>query len=307
MGINLRRADPIDFATCVGSVREYHNWDVDEIADFPYPVNRYEWDPANSGESGITSYDNFYQELNDLNLEVCATIMLGSKGVSNGVPNAIGPPSFIVEDDDYCGDLNVLADDPLDPLGYRWYGDYLTQFANRYGAGGSLNPAADKHDGDPANPTTRGLVHFVENWNEQDHFWDDAGTIEPEEYAMMVSIAYDGFGGPDAPDMDGQNGCGPNPPTYDLGVREMMPFVMGGTSNIDKPYLECMLDWFMANRSGVVDPTTGQEIPVIPFDVFNFHHYSNDIGDYNLGAGISPEESQLFDKLREIDLLRNWA
>lgn len=421
MGINLRRADPIGFATCVGSVREYHNWDVDEASNcfqitykfrvtsedsgidnltweildasdpnqtvlvdsrglYPYdgaenddertirikdffcirhpgtnyilrlfipeggdlgkfefeidrpgefapfltitqnefsgsayteeftvseqelhafyPNNRYEWDPANSGQSGITSYDNFYQELNDLNLEVCATIMLGSQGVSNGVPNAIGAPSFIVQGDDYCENLIVEEDDPSNPLGYRWYGDYLTQFANRYGAAGSLTAAADKHNEDPANATTRGLVQFVENWNEQDHFWDDAGTIEPEEYAMMVSIAYDGFGGETTQGMVGQFNCEPNSPEYPLGVREMMPFVMGGTSNIDRNYLECMIEWFVDNRAGVVEP-------VIPFDVLNFHNYSNVDGAFNLGAGISPEESGLFDNLREMDLIRN--
>lgn len=268
MGINLRRADPIEFAACVGNAREYHDWDVDEVTGKRYPENEYEFHPANEGESVITSFDHFYNRLRGMGLDICATLKNSSVGVSylppiilldfNGNPvldsdgnpvfynplqDIAEPPSYRVENYAYCPVSNtppfwnIENDNAIDPLSYEWRGDYVTQYVNRYGG----NPASplssdqDKNTGDPANAGSRGLVRYIENWNEQDHWWADVslggtgiGQFTPEEYATMSAVDFTGYSGSASP-LTGQNGCSGS--TYPIGLSSLgseIQFVMGG-------------------------------------------------------------------------------
>lgn len=73
MGVNIHRTDPISQMTCAGIVREYHFWEADEKAGTAYGYNQYEWNPAAQGKALILSFDDFYDALAAVGLEILVT------------------------------------------------------------------------------------------------------------------------------------------------------------------------------------------------------------------------------------------
>jgi hypothetical protein len=313
MGINLRRSDPIEFAKCVTSIREYHNWKIDEIFqdDFGnaigpesyYPRNRYTFHPTNEGTSLINSYDLFYEQLNNDFNSICATMTGGSDGVTNQLsfnPSflSLTPPSYIDLDGDICNNtVNPDFSQQTNPESYIWRGDYITQFVNRYGFTNNpndlLDPINDKNNGDPASLQTAGLVQYIENWNEQDDWFtdDQDACFLPNVYGTMSSVDFDGYGGT----LMAENGCNNPVSSYPIGISSLnrnIKFVMGGLSKLDECYLQLLGEWFECQDKD------------FPFHVLNFHHYSN--GTFGgPGLGISPEADDLQMKLKKLDLIRD--
>lgn len=62
---------------------------------------------------------------------------------------------------------------------------------------------------------------------------------------------------------------------------------------MDECYLKELKDWFDGHNLA------------FPFDVLNFHNYSNTDGYHGLGEGISPEDDDLQAKLKHLDLVRD--
>lgn len=133
------------------------------------------------------------------------------------------------------------------------------------------------------------LLNYVEVENEPDRPWKDAEhKYTPEQYAALLSAAFDGH--------EGRLG-----PTGIKNADPSMKVVLGGLSAIDIPYLEKMNLWFKTNR-------TDKKFPV---DVINVHHYTNLNNPFpgnsiNLvgGKGVSPEADYLGIRLKS---LTDWV
>ena len=86
MGLNTLRDRPLDPLSCVGFVREYHDWSVDEGSNLyencwtnesgsdPYPNNLYRWTEPWQGATP-TSFDFLYQNYNGMDRQVVSAMM----------------------------------------------------------------------------------------------------------------------------------------------------------------------------------------------------------------------------------------
>jgi hypothetical protein len=118
-----------------------------------------------------------------------------------------------------------------------------------------------------------GLLHYFENWNEEDAWWGGREAyFQPEEFAAMSSADYDGD-------------LGHMGKTF--GIKNADPqakLVMGGLAGLSLDYVKTMKAWADTHRNGS-----------FPADVINFHHYSNDGGEQQQQGhgGVSPEADTL--------------
>ncbi|AEV33858.1 hypothetical protein Oweho_2900 [Owenweeksia hongkongensis DSM 17368] len=270
LGANGLHNEPIEKLKCVGSIREYHNWQWDEGNNNPYPGypnNQFAWSPswvsgANWGWDFDQTYTNFFNAGLDLSpcLLQTAPYMLDSNLLIDQKP--ISP-----------------NDDAEDPTSYEEHAQYLYQFTARYG---SVAVPASKLKLRPGQPVHSGLnlIKYIENRNEPDKWWRGReGYFTPYELAAMCSADYDGH--------DGSMGDGYGAKNADPNIQ----FVMGGLTILGLEYIRAMKLWSDTHR------TTG-----FPADVLNFHHYSNSSGgqDQPMKGGISPEDDSLKYKLNEI-------
>jgi hypothetical protein len=306
MGVNLRREDPIERLKCVGFVREYRDWAVDEgnaygypdslsryRDSFAYPRNRYAW---NLRQSTSVKFDDFYDEmLRNLNHTanqgnrppICATMKQClpylAGGDTYGTYSEIKPVRYRDLTNRLKGNGFPQTDASLpsnpheawdSPNNYQAIADWLAHFTRRYGANDTcsipakLNPAESESKG-------RNQVGYIELWNEPNKYWignqGDSSWLKATqftgaEYAAMASAAY-----------DGHNRTITNKNVFDVGyyagikrADSTMKFVMGGSAGIreyDWRFLRDMTTWFDNHRANTAKK--------YPFDVINFHHYNS--------------------------------
>jgi hypothetical protein len=157
-----------------------------------------------------------------------------------------------------------------DPESYNKYGDMIFQFVARYGSNTGVNPAlVSTAAGNPnwwpgANSKQIGLgyITYIEIENERDKTWKGRDAYQTgREFGAFMKKAYDRAKQAD-----------PN-----------IKVVMGGIASANMKYIRGLIDWCKEHNSGV-----------IPFDVNNFHLYSNDGGSQQHAAatrGQAPELS----------------
>ncbi len=333
IGSNTNLDIPPMKANAVGFVRNYHGIFLTEGYDDPdypgYPNNEYNWQP----ESGLMEnfdYDFFFQGFQDIGLEVANSIHRAPPYLTTfayktrdldytaAVPyrnNDITLGQFIkmterkpFSERFYPIEINMVADDPDM---YLEFADIMYQFTGRYGT----NAAARNMKVAPNNTARAGLssVEYLENWNEPDKWWhksavdgidfldpwveEQLGYFSPFEYAAMSSASYDGNGKtngvenvvrtrypnghPSTAAPVGMQAADPN-----------MKMVMAGLSELNTDYVRALMFWFEHYRPDID----------FPFDVINFHDYSND-GIYGAPLGqnaLSPEEYGLKEKLEAV-------
>jgi hypothetical protein len=272
IGVNAFIDDPLDKMTVGGFVREYHNWGWDEEdgKTYPgYPANQNKWNPS-YGAGGGWNFDGYYARLKAAGVTVCPAVQGGVAWLRGGKPSDKPVPS---------------GQSAAEPASYAAHADHLFQYAARYGnvqaADATLKVAPDQ-----PRRSGLGLLHYYENWNEEDGWWGGrASYFQPQEFAAMCSADYDGD--------QGRMG-------RTFGVKNADPqakLVMGGLAGLSLDYVKTMKAWADANRGGS-----------FPCDVLNFHHYSNTGGEQQKGkVGISPEADDLRGKAAAlVDYSRRW-
>ena len=289
VGVNINTEDPIYQLSLFEFAREYHDWHM-ELGDHkPDDCNIYSWNPTNAYVGW--SFDKLYDDMND------AGVMLAADLKSN-------VPSFQT----YTNEDKPIKKngDPQDPASYAAHGEYMYQFTARYGqtelGAATLTPRVQEQVA-----SGLGMVHYVEDWNEQDKFWigrskskqQRAAYFNAFEYAAMLSTDYDGhentvFHQPTNPS------CNQAFPT---GVKNADPntkVVMSGITGLNLDYVKGIHSWAKMNRKD----------QAFPADVINFHHYSNNFGGQAGGPtktskGVSPEEDDLYGRLKKLVDYRN--
>lgn len=164
------------------------------------------------------------------------------------------------------------------PLAYIAQAKAAYQVAGRYGSNkdvtGLTVNTTPRWTADPVNEVKAGLgyLKYIECDNERDRNWleDYRGMQTGRQYAAHMSAFYDGH--------QGKLGAG-------VGVKIADPnmmAVMGGLALANPDYAEDMIEWCNEFRGGS-----------LPFDVINYHHYSNDSQDSGQWGyatrGVAPE------------------
>ena len=276
IGANALHNQPREKLKCVGSIREYHNWQWDEGKDtttYPaYPNNQFAWAPSwVSGENWGWDFDATYKAFKNDGFELSPCLQ---KNVAYMLKGSINNEQKPISE----------YDDAQNPQSYQEHAQYLYQFVARYGA--NSVPASNLLlKPNQAPKSGLGYIKYVESWNEPDKWWKGRkGHFTPFELAAMCSAGYDGH--------EGSLGSGHGAKVADPNIK----FVMGGLANLSLEYIKAMKLWSDFNR------TTG-----FPSDVINVHHYSNTTGGPNavLKKALSPEDDSLKYKLKELVEYRN--
>lgn len=256
-----------------------------------FPNQQFKWNPPYQNQAEV-HYDYFYDQIRGMGLSVSPS-MLGSlprlalgDGLAtlNRIPIQWGGSAAVP----------TSVSSPLAPASYRERADWLFHFLARYGSGSPIGLSDLKIHPDETPEINRGVISYIESWNEPDRFWNGpAAQFSPEEYAAMASCDYDGHGGTVNINDSGVSHC------YGLGVAQFgTSFVMGAPYELDWGWAEAMNNWFVANRPD------GAFI----FDVLNFHHYS--ATNINDGEWLCPEQDALRPQLENFVLRRDttpWA
>ncbi len=272
MGINGFVDDPKNMlSTAAGTLREYHRWDWDEgngqTGYTGFPQSEYAFAPS---YVSTWNFDDYYGQLSQSGVEI-APCLQGS------------PPHIRDSLNDDSKPIR-LAKDPSDPASYREHAEYMFQFAARYGQS-NVAPSFLKLRAGQSPKSGLGFINYLENWNEPDKWWRGReGYFSPFELAAMSSADCDGH--------EGALGAGFGMKAADPNMKMIMP----GLASLDLNYVEGIRLWSEYNRQSG-----------FPFDVLNFHHYSNTGGGQfsNASKGVSPEEDDLKGKLRRIVNYRN--
>ncbi|MEM9991900.1 MAG: hypothetical protein AAF738_09055, partial [Bacteroidota bacterium] len=337
IGSNTNLDIPPAKANAVGFVRNYHGIFLSEGYDRPdypgYPNNEYNWRPEFTEEA--FDYDFFFQGFQDIGLDVSNSIhraspylttfayKTGDLSYNAAVPfndSTITVGKFIkiterkpFSERFYPIEIDMVADDPNM---YVEFADVMYQFTGRYGR----NPDAANMKVASSNQVRAGLgsVQYLENWNEPDKWWhfgavngldfldpyveEQLGYFNPFEYAAMSSASYDGNG------MTNEvqnvvrtrypNGHPANAAPVGMQAADpSMKMVMAGLSELNTEYVRAMMFWFEHYRPDIE----------FPFDVINFHDYSNNgTNGAPLGThALSPEEYGLKEKLEAVVDFRN--
>ncbi len=309
IGVNTHVYDPVNRINQFNIAREYHEWSSDiglSAMSSPHcPTNKYQWNPSyNPGYN----YDVFFQALPGK----ISPVLYGAAPEMYGL-QAFDPLQLLRKP--VC-----TTDDQTNSKTWLYHAKWVTLFGTRYGSGAYpsdylqnfYNPNVQD-----ATPTLPGqnLITYFENNNEQNKNWLDSptdianGTTKwlffPDQFAAFSSADYDGnCTQPVIPGGKANPGDLIIPgTTKKYGLKNISPsskFVMGGLAGLRGQYFLDMMTWVKTNRPNM---------PRVPFDVVNFHHYSNDynhtknsfnniFNDYKnlivLGQyGISPEEDSL--------------
>ena len=284
MGVNAFVDDPISRMQAVGFIREYHNWSWDEgdiwsgggNKAYPgYPHNQIKWAPSEAG-GGSWNFDTFYSS-------VLAGKLTLSPCIQGSVAWLQGGINFPAEDKP----LDEPGASSTDPNSYEKKAHHLFQFAARYGSSAVADNKLTLAPGQP-HRTGLGLIHYMEDWNEQDKNWKGpSAQFSAQEYAAMASANYDGH----ANTMHQGSGT--------FGVKNADPkmkLVMGGIFQLNLQYIRDMKTWFEANRKD----------RKFAADVINVHDYAwlKPCGPCG-GPAKSPEQHGFKEKLSEFVQYRN--
>ena len=289
VGVNINTEDPIYQMSLFEFAREYHDWHLELGDNKPEDCSIYSWNPSNAYAGW--SFDKLYDDMNDAGVVLAADL----KGNIPALETHTREDKPIAKNSD-----------PQDPNSYAAHGEYMYQFTARYGQTElpetTLTPRVQE-----SVKSGLGMVHYVEDWNEQDKFWmgrsksdqQRAAYFNAFEYAAMLSTDYDGhentvFHRPTNPD------CNRAFPT---GVKNADPktkVVMSGITGLYLDYVKGIHSWAKMHRKD----------EAFPADVINFHHYSNNFGGQAGGPtkeskGVSPEEDDLYGRLKKLVDYRN--
>lgn len=151
--------------------------------------------------------------------------------------------------------------DKYDPSAYIEYARFMFQYAARYGRQKWSNEAIyvnpeQPYPNGPVNTKKSGLdlLNYIEPWNEADAWWLDTTIYaQPEQLAAFMSAIYDGHCGTLG------NGVGIH------SADSTMKVVFPGLTGPDKKYYERVVTWCRKHRRD----------KSLPWDIANFHHYSN--------------------------------
>ncbi len=336
MGSNFNIDVPPVKANALGFVRcyqhEYFNWGYATEGHPSYPNDQYEFGPTH-----VPMYDHdfLYQGLQDLGIGVNAAMhhqmpTMATFAYHNNDPSFTAATAVNQGLIDPFKLLHVVHRKPFDesiypivpdmvvdmPEAYIEYADMMYQFSARYGFPGTTNNLKVA----PTNVARSGLgqVQYVENWNEPDKWWhyflvdglpfldpaieEELAYFSPYEFAAKSSAEIDGHGETNGVEniVTARFPNGVPQGASPLGLENSngnMKFVMGGISEININWVRAMKFWFEHHR-----PDIG-----FPFDVINFHDYSNDGADgAPLGThALSPEEDNIREKMAEVVDYRN--
>ena len=263
------------------------------------------------------------------------------------------PPGYIPPDEENPGQGDVEPALMTDPLLYLDHAKWNTIHAIKYGNGNStdlsdyllaqqLLAESEVNDG-----LHKARLLYLENNNEPDKSWYEEAYdfysqdeypnnpdlssycdqpydaqarmnwhFAPEAYAAMLSADYDGHQrspgfliDPGNPGL-GHWGVKNHIVQTDDGIHQPgeIRVAMAGLASLRTTYVERMMAWCVANRTG--------NGPTLPWEVFNFHHYSSEwsmnapeeelfeetwgIPLANIGQhGVSPERDDLRGKMSE--------
>jgi len=172
--------------------------------------------------------------------------------------------------------------DPALPETYRVHADNLWQWAARYGRNANIPTNLLRVHTWQTKIAGLGYLNFMENWNEQNRWWQgSAAYFTPYQFAAMSSADYDGHLGT----MGNTVGIKNADPT--------MKIMMGGLAGLSIDYIKGMKLWSDTYRAGS-----------FPADVLNFHHYSQK----NINGatrGVSPESDNLLGRIQDVVDYRN--
>ncbi|MDB5120324.1 MAG: hypothetical protein JWN56_1542 [Sphingobacteriales bacterium] len=272
IGTNAFVDDPINKLQAVGFIREYHNWEWNERGvDYKgYPNNKITWTPED------WNFDTFYKNINDAGLTVSPCIQGNVKWLNLGIYKNSEKP------------VDEAISSPDQAVSYQKKSHFMYQFAARYGS----TQVADKKltlADDQKRASGMNLVHYLEDWNEQDKDWEGTkSSFTAQEYAAMASADYDGHGN------TMRMGTGT------FGMKNADPnikFVLGGLAFLKLDYIKDMKTWFEENR---LDKKFAA-------DVINFHVYGwkTEKGWKGGGPAMSPEQSNFKERLEEITQYRD--
>lgn len=350
IGVNMRREDPLEYLDCIGFIREYHDWVIDEGNDCNsqfsspsdiYPNNKFKFNPGYQGQTYI-KFDEFYNDIRNV-LEynhvvrppICANMkwalphlaggdLLGSysefmplftnlspefrvgpKPPRDAMPNPGQNPNFTIYPVNANGDEDWSQ--TSNPNAYLWYADWINQFTRRYGSTPTVNRNTLKLHPLEYTASALNAVGYMEIWNEQDKnfvgqqgsSWRKITQFESADYAALASASYDGHVNTmiaENPDGEDNNGDPIIHPDYVVGTNSADPnmkYVFGALTEFDDlaiQYVDDVKAWCEVNRAGAEK--------VFPFDVVNFHHYSDNnwIGNNGPDAegfippAVSPED-----------------
>jgi hypothetical protein len=274
IGSNAFIDDPLDLIAAGGFLREYHSWawNDGDGKDAPvFPDNKLQFNPA-AGGGGGWFFDQYYADLKAKGVTVAPCIQGGLKSLWDA-------------DAAYKSSYKPIksGQSATDPASYAAHADFMFQYAARYGST-RVDDALLKLAPDQPRKSGLDLLTYLEDWNEQDKWWDGReGYFSPYEYAAMASADYDGHLGALGKTVGVKN------------ADPKMKHVMGGVAKLGLDYLRCIKLWSDFNRDGSV-----------PFDVINLHHYCNDGGGQQAGkVGVSPEADHLKERLAAIVDYRN--
>lgn len=268
IGMNALANAPMDKVLVAGLIREYHQWFWDEGNSYKfgaitslypgYPNNQNKWDASYNG----VNYDNYYSSLKNAGI-ICSPCIKESVDWLN--IKATHKPI-------------LSGADSRDPHSYAAHADHMYQYAARYGNTKITDSKLKLGTGQPRNSGLN-TVSYVEDWNEQDDWWEDSNSyFHPYQYAAMASADYDGHLG----------AMGTT-----VGVKNADPTMKMAMSGIARPnidYVKSMKAWADKYRGGS-----------FPGDVLNFHTYSTDVGGQdNPTVGVSPESDKLKEKMQKI-------
>ncbi|RMG27945.1 MAG: hypothetical protein D6730_06160 [Bacteroidetes bacterium] len=280
IGINAFFDDPPEKYQVAGFIRSYeylkwHAYDVQNVDPNIQLQNiEYGFNPSYAGGANLDAY---YQEAKSLGITVVPSYQESFMWLVNNVkPDLVHKPARKNENS-------------LDPWSYRDHAAAMYQMAARYGS----TPVPDNTlqlRADNERLTGMDIIHYYENWNEHDRWWQGPNAhFSPEEYAAMTSADYDGH---------------MNTMTYGNNVKFGLvnadpnaKMVMSGLAHLEYYKLEDMKRWFDENRT---DPNYRK----YPIDVINIHRYSNDAGQQHAigNSGVSPEDDDLKGNLQALVL-----
>ncbi len=257
IGINSFIDVPLEVEKVAGFIREYHNWRWSEGKE----QHTIKHNPSYPG----WNFDSYYIDRKSALLIVSPCIQGSVEWLSEEKENK--PVK--------------KGNDTQDPSSYRAHGEFMFQYAARYGNRAIREDQLELAEGQPKLSGLNAITYF-EDWNEQDKTWmgKDA-QFSPYEYAAMASADYDGH----------QKKMGSS-----VGIKNADPdakLVMGGLAGLKIEYIKAMKVWADYHRAGS-----------FPADVLNFHHYSRE-GKENNSVGISPEQDKLKEKMQALVAYRN--
>ncbi len=254
-------------------VRHYMDWEKLEPTE-----GHYTYSPVHNGG---WNYDTIYQWCRARHIDVLPCLKALPPWMEDTYPK------------DQQDNENIpmrYGKDPSDPASYIEQARMGFQYAARYGDNKKVDhgllhvDTLPRWTNDPVNQIRVGLgtIHYIECDNERDKWWKGAKAYQTgRQYAANLSAFYDG----------NKNKMGPG-----AGVKNADPsmkVVMAGLANPSTDYVKGMIDWSKEHRGLKPDGSVD-----LPWDVINYHYYSNNAVDYtgkDQSTGVAPEMSKAAD------------